>query len=566
MWRGYIKDQLNLEAVPKAFLKIKSFSIKEDLLASATSTFDCVEVADNISHGDVIIVADETGITKYLGVVTSIEDTTINTSQMQSIYKGNWLYDLPNIIGVGDDKAWSWQKYDYQIDTSKTYQDWSESDLPTLDVIETLTVKQTLAFLDSQTSLSMNIGDYYTASATTYVYSSKRENITLTFSNDNGGLLYVNGEKVGSYLYYDSSTKDVRTPVECAVTIRKGWNKIQVIYNEENGGDGWLVTIDGKHMYEYFEKLTSQYTTNVTSLEDTFAQALEQYAYGKMRDSSYTDELVKQRLSSIEIKASSQTQGAFLSQEDTYVCDMEEFIYSLYNRYQIQLTFNIPYEGKCSVTIGKSDVDEIKIGNNTNSIVDISPITEVEETNRLIIYNQDGTYRATYVTKADGSRVKEPSGTANRFGIVKTSIVFSDDDDQTLQWGYLPKMYNHKLTFKLRLLNDVTMHIAYTKMVDKILSTENEEHIITEDEHPIAVTVPEHTEKDVQTNLYSYNSFILGMPLAVWKDTEYFSTILTGKELSKEEDQPINEVNYTCGTVRTKLTEKLLMKYGVHNA
>lgn len=358
MWRGYIKDQLNLEAVPKAFLKIKSFSIKEDLLASATSTFDCVEVADNISHGDVIIVADETGITKYLGVITSIEDTTINTSQMQSIYKGNWLYDLSD-------------------------------------------------------------------------------------------------------------------------------------------------------------------TSSVTSLEDIFAQALERYAYGKMKGSSYVDELVKQRLSSIQIKVSSQTQGAFLSQEDNYVCDMEEFIYSLYNSYQIQLSFNIPYEGKCSVTIGKSDLNEIKIGNNTNSIVDISPITEVGETNRLIIYSQDGTYRTTYVTKADGSVVKEPSGTANRFGVVKTSIVFSDDDDETLKQGHLPKTYNHKLTFTLRML---------------------------------------------QNGLYKYKDFILGMPIAVWKDTEYFSTILTGKELSKEEEQPINEVSYTCGTVRTKLTEKLLMKYGVHNA
>ena len=27
MWRGYVKDQLNLENVPKAFLKIKSFSV-----------------------------------------------------------------------------------------------------------------------------------------------------------------------------------------------------------------------------------------------------------------------------------------------------------------------------------------------------------------------------------------------------------------------------------------------------------------------------------------------------------------------------------------------------------
>lgn len=521
MWRGFVKDQLNLEAVPKAFLKIKTFSIKEDLLTSATSSFECLEVAENISHGDVVIITDETGVTKYQGVITSIEDTTINTSQMQSIYAGNWLYDLPNIIGVGDDKSWSYAKYDYQVDTSKTYDTWSESDLPTIEDIEELTVKQTLAFLDSATSLSMNIGEYYTALCTTYVYSETRKNVTMAFSNDNGGFLYVNGSKVASYIYYDKSTKSQATPTEATVTIRKGWNKIEVLYNEETGGDGWLVTIGGSHLSSYFSKMTSQYTSNVTSLEDTFAQALQLYANGQMRDSSYTDELVKQRLSPIKIKVSSQTQGAFLSQEDTYVCDMEDFIYSLYNRYQIQLDFDIPYSGECSVTIGKSSAGEIKIGNNTNSIINISPITEVEETNRLIIYNEDGTYRATYVTKADGSRVKEPSGTANRFGVVKTSIVFSDDDDQTLQWGYLPKMYNHKLTFTLRILDN---------------------------------------------GLYKYDDFSLGMPLAVWKDTDYFSTVLTSKEMSLEENTPLSEVDFTCGTVRTKLTEKILMKYGVHNA
>ena len=81
------------------------------------------------------------------------------------------------------------------------------------------------------------------------------------------------------------------------------------------------------------------------------------------------------------------------------MCDMEEFIYSLYNRYQIQLTFDIPYQGKCTCTVGKSNIGEIKIGNNTNAIVDISPITEVEETNRLIIYNEDGTYRPYFSDK-----------------------------------------------------------------------------------------------------------------------------------------------------------------------
>ena len=77
--------------------------------------------------------------------------------------------------------------------------------------------------------------------------------------------------------------------------------------------------------------------------------------------------------------------------------------------------------------------------------------------------------------------------------------------------------------------------------------------------------MPEVTDKNVGMYLYSFDDFILGMPLAVWKDTDYFSTILTGREMTKDENMPISEVHYTCGTVRTKLTEKLLIRYGAQN-
>ena len=183
----------------------------------------------------------------------------------------------------------------------------------------------------------------------------------------------------------------------------------------------------------------------------------------------------------------------------------------------------------------------------------------------MIIYNEDGTYRATYVTKVDGSRVKEPIGTANRFGVVKTAIVFSDDDDQTLQWGYLPKMYNHKLTFTLKLLKEVEVPVKKLERFEKNLTTFDNKNLKTENGSYIMATVYERVERKEKLSLYSFNDFILGMPLAIWKDNDYFSTILTGREMTKNENEPINEVHYTCGTVRTKLTEKLLIKYGVQN-
>lgn len=563
-WKGFVKDQLNLEAVPKAFLRIKGFDIKEDLLTSATSSFECLEVFDNISNGDILKVTDETGTEQYLGVINSVEGNIINTYQMQHIYAGNWLYDLPNILGVGDDKNWSWARFKYLIkDPNKSAVDWYEMDLPKIEDIEGLEPLETRTINDSSIGQSLNLGDVYTALATTYVFSETRKNVNITFTCDDGGLLYVNGSQVSSYLLKWTDGSQSPASVE-QVTIRKGWNKIEVLYNESGSDDGWLVTIDGKHLSNYFSKLTSQYTSNVTSLEGTFAQALEAYSNGHMRDSSYVDELIKQRLSSIKVKTSSNTPGAFLTREDTYVCDMEDFIYSLYNRYQIQLNFDIPYKGPCSVSIGKCLLkDDLKVANNTNSIIDISPITEVEENNRLMIYNSDGTYRTTYITRADGSRVQEPKGTANRISVVKTSIVFSDDDDQTLQWGYLPKMYNHKLSFILRVLKPIKKKISYEVDVYKPLVTESDSIILGSSGIELLASITEHKEREVSIELYSYKDFVLGRPLQVWKDTDYFSTVLTGRELSREDDEPVDTIKFTCGTVRTKLTEKILMKYGV---
>lgn len=564
-WHGYVKDQLDITSKPKAFLRIRSCSIREDLLTSTTSSFNCLEVADNISNGDILLVTDETGKKMYLGVISSIEEQTISTYQIQHIYAGTWLYDLPNIVGVGDDKLWSFEKYDYLIDKSKSYEKWSTSDLPTLDDLEELESLSSTTYKDSDISLKMGIGDYYTAKCTTFVYSEERKKVNMWLSADNGGILYVNGSKISTYLFYDKSSKTSNVdPTKTEVTIRKGWNKIEVVYINEDGTDGFLVTIEGTHLSSYFDKLTSQYTSDVTSLEGTFAKALNLYASGQLRDSSYIDPIVKQRLNDIQIQVGSNTVGAFTTQNDNYTCDMEQMIYDLYNKYQIMLDFEIPYEGDCFVTITKNNIDSLKIGNNTNSIVDISPVTELEETNRLVIYNKDGTYRTTYAVKSDGTRIKEPSSTANRFGVVNTKIVFSDDDDDTLIEANLPEiMYNHKLTFTLRLLPLIENKINYTKMVDVNLRTADDKNLLVATNEQLLVAIPVTTNYSYQTSLYSYDDFILGMPLQVWKDTSYFSTILTGRSLTKNENAPVSTIEFTCGTVRTSLTEKLLIKFGV---
>lgn len=76
-----------------AWLKILSFTINEDALAKATSTFDVIDVPDNISIGDIIRVNMPNGSRLYVGVIDRIDGTTITASQGAALLKGQWIYD-----------------------------------------------------------------------------------------------------------------------------------------------------------------------------------------------------------------------------------------------------------------------------------------------------------------------------------------------------------------------------------------------------------------------------------------------------------------------------------------
>jgi len=348
LYRCYIKDQLNMTDPPKAFLKVDSFTVKTDLMTNANSTIRVFEMASNVNNGDVLVLYDPHGTTLYQGVVKSISDNNITCSQMQSFYKGDWVYNV------------------------------------------------------------------HSSSAT---------------------------------------------------------------------------------------------------LEEEVAYLLGEYASGKMYGSSYTDPLVAQRLGGITIQQEANT-SANLPTDDVYkVKDFEKFIYSLYEDYGIILDFDIAFSGTNYVTIKVPDYETVKVGNNMYAIKNMSPITSIEETNRLVIYAKDNTYRTTYVATTNGI-VEAPSSTANRFNITNSKIVFSDDPVADLVSANLPdNMFNHKLTFTLVIKNFI----------------------------------------------YEFGDFNLGGSLDVWHYDDYYSTVLTGYEIKKASRQNITEVDFTCGLVRTALTKLMTL-------
>ena len=352
-YRCYVKDQLDLEAPPKAFMVVDTFDISTDLLTNATSSITVMKMLSDIDEGDVLVLYDPMGTTLYTGVINSIEDRTINCSQMQSFYKGTWIYNV--------------------------------------------------------------------------------------------------------------SPQDF--------------------------------------------------------LEHEIAVLLQDYADGKLYRSSYVDPLVAQRLGGITIDYVGTTTVNLPTDLDddgneqmtTY--DMEEFIYELYQKYSIKFEFEINISGTNYVHIKVPSYEAIKVGNNMFAIQDMSPITEIEETNKLVIYAQDKTYRTTYIATKN-SIVEAPSTTANRFNITNTDVVFSDDPVEDLVASNLPsQMFNHKLTFTLIIKNF----------------------------------------------LYTFGDFNLGGELDVYYNDDYYRSVLTGYEISKQSNQNITQVFFTCGKVRTALTKMLTL-------
>lgn len=106
---------------------------------------------------------------------------------------------------------------------------------PKLEDIAGKTPTRTLELTDAQFNLSGNGSvfnmDNYTGIRTTYVYLEADYNLTTGIQHDGAGSLYVNGALVASGPLQTASWKSVTLP------LKKGWNRIDGLWNEGGGGD-----------------------------------------------------------------------------------------------------------------------------------------------------------------------------------------------------------------------------------------------------------------------------------------------------------------------------------------
>lgn len=205
----------------------------------------------------------------------------------------------------------------------------------------------------------------------------------------------------------------------------------------------------------------------------------------------------------------------FPTKEEHEVLNFEDFLYECYLNYGIVCNLSVPFEiGTPVLTIDASTSlrDPIKIGNNFNAIQNFRIETDTVENNKLIIYSNEGEYRATYFATQNG--ITQDDESPLRLKKINNVIVFSDDDINLILTENLDDyMYNHKITFDLLLNN----------------------------------------------TFYDFFSlFALGCPVEIWYNGVYFNSVFTGFQFIKEENIDVSLVNITCGKVRNTLTSKLL--------
>ena len=187
----------------------------------------------------------------------------------------------------------------------------------------------------------------------------------------------------------------------------------------------------------------------------------------------------------------------------------EKFLYDIYNIYGVLVDIDVPFNGASTIKIGKNESTEIKVGNNVLAIKNLSPVSEIVGNNKLIVYSRDGaTYRGTFYASPNNSTVSTTPGD-DRYPKIKTVYAFTDEESiEKVILDNLPlQMYNHKVTFDLVLNN----------------------------------------------NLYNFQKMSMGQKLGIWKNGEYYDSVMTGYEMSFREGEDIMTVQITCGKARVGL-------------
>lgn len=465
-YRAYIKDCLNLTGLPKCFVTVREGDISGDILTRASSSFNILEeVPDIIKEGDVFCLYKYNGEVIYNGVITSTEEKRIRTDQIWSLFNVDWFYRT--------------DKQDYlEHEIAVIFQNFMEGRIG--QIVTSIPAS-------NQDNFAKNM-NYYILNGSNYdeyrVNKTQYDGIYTVVSS----LPTASENTMNDTIYLVGST----APRSAYMTIKTTNNNVTTY--------SWqlLGTTDAKAGDE---------TAYIYSTDKIGQLAVSEI-------DTITDPLLIQKYSAFDVTYEGSQTSKLISVNDIRSTrNMEEFIYKLYANYGIVIDITIPYQGRCEFHIKSANYNGTKISRNTSTIISITPTTETEELNKLIIMGTLGNYRKTYYATPNG--IVEDGSSTDRLPEVNNRIIFSDDSLSDIKADYLAsQMYNHQIVFEMSLDNQI----------------------------------------------YDFDSWRFGQPLEVYYRGFYYQSVYTGYSYSFAEGEKLSKVTITCGKVRTKLTDLINMK------
>lgn len=242
---------------------------------------------------------------------------------------------------------------------------------------------------------------------------------------------------------------------------------------------------------------------NVRTIEGKIADIISGFA-------SDSDTLLATIFSQFTVTTLTSTTLDLPTQSSNYVTNFMDFLFKAYESYHILVDIDVKYSNTApTIKIGVPSGDTHLLSDNNNVLRDFNVITETYETNKLLLYSNDGTYRGTWYGTPNGITTNP---NADRLPKIRTNIVFSNDDYNTIVRDNLSdEMYNHKIEMNLVLDN----------------------------------------------KLYDFDEFKLGGSFTIVYNNKTYDSILTGYELKVNANGKSDIVKLVFGIVRVSLINKL---------
>lgn len=467
-YRAYVKNVLDLTATPQIFLTITEGNISSDILTRASASFTCLDdVPEEVREGDILVVYDYSGKVIFQGVISQKQERQLQCDQIYALFNQGWFYRV-------------FREDHLEHEIADIFNDFIAGEIG--KIVSSVPAANEENFMKNINYFRRN-GNIF-----------EEYRITRQFDDEQHKYVYSNPM--------------IRTAAQIVSSLPTA--------NEENyAKDTTYLVLSGEKYNKYRIKRTYNSTTRVYSYSMEQVGEIPASDVDTKAIPALTDSMMQSKYGSFVVSYddSQEVHITFEDGSEDSTRNLEDFIYKIYEDYGVVTEIEIPFEGAPTLHFKTANYTGTKIAKNSTNIISITPTTETEETNKLIIMSSAGAYRETYYATTNGIVVE--SDNTNRLPVINTSFVYSDDPLEDIKAANLKdEMYNHQLVFSMFIRN----------------------------------------------NIYDFYSWKLGTPFEVYYKGVYYKTIYTGFSYSFSEGGITSTVDITCGKVRTRLTDLLNMK------